>query len=140
LNVRKVLLLAKQMQVHAEKTRGTGLEVTQKLHEETWNAASQSVQDPCGRPIAFENCRCSWYRSSWRSFGLENLFIFGNISYFHCNNTRDVTRGARGYNSRATNHCGGSKSHIKIVAYVCFRKTSGSNMGAPNLFLSPGAI
>jgi len=23
---------------------------------------------------------------------------------------------------------------------ICFRKTSGSNMGAPNLFLAPGAI
>jgi len=34
---------------------------------ETWNAASklcwQSVQEPCGRPIVFKNCRCSWNRS-----------------------------------------------------------------------------
>jgi len=62
LNVRKLLLLAKQTQVHAEKTRGAGLEVTQTLREETWNAASnfcwQSVQDPCG--VVFENCGCSW--------------------------------------------------------------------------------
>jgi len=68
-NVGKVLLLAKQTQVHAEKTRRAGIEVTQKLHEETWNALSnlcwQSVQDPCR--IVFENCRCSWNRSSWRS-------------------------------------------------------------------------
>jgi len=35
LNVEKVLLLAKQTQAHAEKTRGAGLEVTQKLYEET---------------------------------------------------------------------------------------------------------
>jgi len=45
------------------KTRRTGLEATQKLNQETWNAASnlywQSVQDPCGRPVVFENCRCS---------------------------------------------------------------------------------
>jgi len=71
LNVGKVLLLAKQTQVHTEKKRGEGLEVTQKLHEETWNAASnlcwQFVQDSCCRPIVFENCRCSWNRSSWRS-------------------------------------------------------------------------
>jgi len=36
LNVRKVLLLAKQTQVHAEKTRWAGIEVTQnytKKHE-----------------------------------------------------------------------------------------------------------
>ena len=26
------------------------------------------------------------------------------------------------------------------VQYICFRKTSGSNMGAPNLHLAPGAI
>jgi len=52
-----------------KKTRGAGIEVTQKLHEETWNTAGnlcwQSVQDPCR--IVFENCRCSWNRSSWRS-------------------------------------------------------------------------
>jgi len=35
LTVGKVLLLANQTQVHAKKTRGTGSEVTQKLHEET---------------------------------------------------------------------------------------------------------
>jgi len=28
-------LLAKQTQLHAEKTCGTGIEMTQKLHEET---------------------------------------------------------------------------------------------------------
>jgi len=77
LNFGKVLLLEKQAQVHAEKNVWAGIIVTQKLHEETWNAASnlcwQSVQDPC--LIVFENCRCSWYRwyrllyyrSSWRS-------------------------------------------------------------------------
>jgi len=26
------------------------------------------------------------------------------------------------------------------VQYICFRKTSGSNIGAPNLLLAPGAI
>jgi len=35
LNVGKVLLLAKQTQVNAEKTRGAGIEVAQKLQEET---------------------------------------------------------------------------------------------------------
>ena len=34
MNVGKVLLLAKQTQFHAEKTRGTGSEMTQKLHDE----------------------------------------------------------------------------------------------------------
>jgi len=27
-----------------------------------------------------------------------------------------------------------------LQQHICFRKTSGSNMGAPNLFLAPGAI
>jgi len=40
LSVGKVLLLEKQTQVHAEKPLRVGLEVTQKLHEETWNSAS----------------------------------------------------------------------------------------------------
>jgi len=31
----EVLLFAKQTQVHAKKMRGAGIEVTQKLHEET---------------------------------------------------------------------------------------------------------
>jgi len=33
LNVEKNLLLAKQTQVYAEKTRGPGIKVTQKMHE-----------------------------------------------------------------------------------------------------------
>jgi len=69
LKIGKVVLLAKQTQVHAEKTPRAG--VTRKLHEETWNATSnvswQSVH-PCGRHYTvFKNCRCLWNRSSWRS-------------------------------------------------------------------------
>jgi len=69
-NVGKVLLLAKQTQVHAEKTRGAGIEVTQnyaKKHEmpPVTFVGSQPVQDPCR--LVFECCRCSWNRSSWRS-------------------------------------------------------------------------
>jgi len=66
LNFGKVLLLEKQTQVHAEKTRRAGIEVTQKLHEETGNAANklcwQSAQDSCR--IVFENFGCLWNRSS----------------------------------------------------------------------------
>jgi len=68
LNFGKVLLLENKHRFTPKKTRGAGIVVAQKLHEETWNATSnlcwQSVQDPCS--IAFENCRCSWNRSSWR--------------------------------------------------------------------------
>jgi len=68
LNVGKVLLFAKQTQGHAEKTRGAGIEVTQKLYKETWITANnlcwQSVQNTWR--IVFENCRCLWNRTSWR--------------------------------------------------------------------------
>jgi len=59
--------------------------------------------------------------------------------------TRNVTKGGRGHNSRAPNHCGGQKFTTMSQAlfskqYICYRKTSGSNMGAPNLFLALLAI
>jgi len=72
--------------------------MTQKLHEKTWNAGNlswQSVQDPCR--IMFENCRCSWNRSSSRS-DLKILY-FRKIFLVWLNSTRDVTRGAREQNS-----------------------------------------
>jgi len=47
LNVGKVLLLAKQTRVQRRKTRGAGKEVTQKLHEETWNGVSNLVGSVC---------------------------------------------------------------------------------------------
>jgi len=52
----------------------------------------------------------------------------------------------------ASNHYGGAESVrgpqkvpkmsqvLSSIQYICFRKTSGSNMGAPNLLLAPGAI
>jgi len=49
LNFGKVSSLEKQAQAHAEKKHGAGIVVTQNLHEETGNAASnlcwQSAQD-----------------------------------------------------------------------------------------------
>ena len=45
---------------------------------------------------------------------------------------------------RALNDCGALKSPNNVtrtsVQYVCFRKTSGSKIGAPNLLFAPGAI
>ena len=46
----------------------------------------------------------------------------------------------------APNHWGGrwkvsTMSHaLSSIQYICLRKTSGSNMGAPNLLLAPGVI
>jgi len=46
----------------------------------------------------------------------------------------------------APNHCGWrhkvpTMSQIpSSIQYICFRKISGSNMGAPNLLLAPGTI
>ena len=45
----------------------------------------------------FENCRCSWNRSSLRSD--LKIFYFRKIFRVLLNNTRDVTRGGRGQNS-----------------------------------------
>jgi len=46
LNVGKFYYVAKQtqVQVHTEETRGAESEVTQKLHEETWNATSRDAR------------------------------------------------------------------------------------------------
>jgi len=45
---------------------------------------------------------------------------------------------------RALNDCGAPKSPNNVtrtsVQYICFRKTSGSKIGAPNLLLASGAI
>jgi len=65
---------------------------------------------------------------------------------------RGVTRGAQSSGCRittgATNHCGGMPDNrvgprkvptisqiLSSVEYICFRKTSGSNVVAPNLLL-----
>ena len=54
--------------------------------------------------------------------------------------------------ARGPHHYGGTESLrgapnvptmsqvLSSVQYICFRKTSGSNMGTPNLLLAPGAI
>jgi len=65
---------------------------------------------------------------------------YGSIS-------RGVTRGKGGAITRAPNHSAGAEwlqgrqnvptmSHVhSSIQYICFRKTSGSKMGAPNLLL-----
>jgi len=70
---------------------------------------------------------------------------YGSIS-------RGVTKGQGGAITWASNHSGGTEwlrgrhkiptmSHLhSSIQYICFRKTSGSKMGEPNLHLAPGAI
>jgi len=47
---------------------------------------------------------------------------------------------------REPNHCrrrrkGPTMSQeVSSIQYICYQKMSGSNMGAPNLLLAPGAI
>ena len=99
-----------------------GSEVTQKLHEETWNAASnlcrQSVQALCGRPnIVFENFNDVL---TWKSVSFEKTFRF----LLH--NTRDVTRGQRGTISRAPNRYMGAKSRSNVI--TTFFKTVGLHL------------
>jgi len=70
---------------------------------------------------------------------------YGSIS-------RGVTKGKGGAITWAPNHSGGAEilrgrqkiptmPHVHTsIQHICFRKTSGSNTGAPNLLLAPGAI
>ena len=107
-----------------------GSEVTQKLHEETWNAASnrccQSVQALCGRPnIVFENRRCSWNRSWWRS-DLKICLFSENFAIFISLHQRRNER-SRGTISPAPNHYGGgAKSHSNVITN--FFKTVGLHL------------
>jgi len=72
-NLKKVNLLMWERFITCKTSTGPR---RKNLHEEAWNAASdlcwQSVQDPCR--TLFENCRCSWNRSSWPSD--LNFFLF----------------------------------------------------------------
>jgi len=63
--------------------------------------------------------------------------------------TRGVTRGARGTQFPGRRSlCGRWKADhyatmsqvLSYILYICFRKTSVSNMRAPNWLLAPGAI
>ena len=120
----KFYFLAKQTQVPAEKTRGAGIEVPQKLHEETWNAVSnlcwQSAQDPCC--IVFENCRCSWNRSTWCSD--LKIFYFQKIFRYLLHNTIDAKRGAKEDNSLGAESLRGCKKsqqcHKHFFQNCCF--------------------
>ena len=64
---------------------------------------------------------------------------YGSIS-------RGATRGQGGRNYPGAKSLWGRQkvptmSHVhSSIQYVCFRKTPGSKMGAPNLFFAPGAI
>ena len=53
---------------------------------------------------------------------------------------RRITRGKGGHNSRGRWKAPTMLQVLSSVQYICFRKTSGSNMGAPNLLLAPGTI
>jgi len=62
-------------------------------------------------------------------------------------NTKDVMRGGKGaqFPGGRITAGGRAKSPNNVIGtfakqYICFRKTSGSNMGAPNSFLAPGPI
>jgi len=53
---------------------------------------------------------------------------------------RGVTKGAKFPGRRTTARLTTISQVLSSIQYICFRKTSGSNMGAPNLLLAPGAI
>jgi len=62
-----------------------------------------------------------------------------------CCCTYNQGRNEGGKIPREPNHYGGAEKSqemsqvLSSIQYICFRKTSGLNMGAPNLLLAPGA-
>jgi len=136
LNVRNVFLLAKQTQVHTEETRGVGMEVTQNYTKKPEmppeNLCCQSAQDPC--LIVFENCRCSW-RSNLKICLLSEYFpIF--IAWHQRRN--EGGKGARFLGAESLREAKKFQQcheHFFSKQYICFRKTSGSNMGWQTCFV-----
>jgi len=72
------------------------------------------------------------------------LVINMTVAWGHMNGRNEGGQGRA--IPRVPNDCGGHRkvptmSHVlSSIQYICFRKTSGSNMGTPNLLLAPGAI
>jgi len=79
LNVRKLLLLAKQTQVHAEETHGAGMEVTQNNTKKPEMPPVTSVGTLC----KIHALNCFRKLQMFMRFGLENLFALGKFSDFH---------------------------------------------------------
>jgi len=83
---------------------------------------------------------------------LSRLFAIFHEAYSKCKATRFeyttgrcVTRWARGAQFPGRRITTGAEKSQQCYKYflqqlICFRKTSGSNMGAPNLCLAPGTI
>ena len=104
--------------------------------------------------------RCLSFRG-WSSRIRNKLVKNRSVSY---SPARGVTKGSKEASNqfpipRASNHYGGAESLrgapndcerrrkvptisqiLSSIQYICFRKTSGSNMGVPNLLLVPDAI
>jgi len=72
----------------------------------------QSVQDP--RRIVFENCRCSWNRSSWSSD--LKFFHFRKIFQFLLHKTRNVTKGGKGAQFAGAQSLWGTKIHNNVTS------------------------
>jgi len=78
-----LLNVGKKTQVHAEKTRGAGLEVTQKLSEKLEMSPVTFVRSLC--KIHAVGLLCSKIADV---HGIavhdESLFLFGKVSDFYC--------------------------------------------------------
>jgi len=87
--------------------------------------------------MSFEGCNTFLFTENTIKHTSPILLFFA----FHYE--RGGSRG--GTIPRAPNHWGAPKNPImsQILSWkqhICFRKTSVSNMGTPNVFLAPGAI
>jgi len=135
-NVRKLLLLANQTQVHAEETRGAGMEVAQNYTKEPEMPPVTFVGSLCKiHALLFSKIADAHDVRTWKFVSFRKIFRFS------LHNTRDVTRGQEGTIPRAPNHCGGPKKfqqchgHFFSKQHICYRKTSGSNMEWQTFFL-----
>jgi len=76
------------------------------------------------------------------TFGIEKLIVLGIFPIFITYHQRRNERG-KGAQFPGCRITAGDQNvttmsqALSLTQYICFRKASGSNMGAPNLFLAP---
>ena len=80
-------------------------------------------------------------------FGVPEDIATKSLPFFIVLISRGLTRGAREAQFRGCRITAGGRRKVStmsqvlsLIQYICFRKNSGSNMGAPSLLLAPGAM
>jgi len=139
LNVRNVLLLAKQKRVHTEETRGVGMGVSQNY-----------TKKPEMPPITFVGSLCKIHALLFSKIADVHdvrtwiSVCFPKIFRFSLHDTRDATRGQGGMIPRRRIIAGAKKfqqchEHFFKTVHL-LPKDLRFEHGAANLFHAPGAI